>query len=76
MSFTDKLSNGILIQVTSTYSKNAQLVRYIIVAVPGIAAILAVFVSFTIIQYYKVTAKKKEQERDALLRRYMPDVVQ
>jgi len=75
LSFTDKLSNGILIQVTSVYSKDSTMVRYIITGIPGIAAILAVLVTFTILEYYRVGSKKKKKERRALLKRYMPDVV-
>jgi len=76
LSFTDKLANGIIIQLISPYSKNPIIVRYLISMVPGFAAVAAVLMSFTVIYYYKSASKRKEEDREALLRRHMPEIIE
>ena len=69
MSFTDKLANGILIEVISGYSKDGEIVRYIITILPASACLVAVLASFTIVKYYrsKNFIERKAPETEPLL---------
>jgi hypothetical protein len=72
-SFFEKLTNGAFIQVVSTFVQEGEMVRLILVAVPGGSVILGLIISFTIVQYYQISKKKKLDEKKALLKRYLPD---
>ncbi len=66
-SFGDKLANGLLIQLSSPYSKESHVVRVLMSLVPSIAVAIGVFVSFTIVKYYSINRQKKAEEKQPLL---------
>lgn len=65
LSFTDKLSNGILIEFTSQYTKNPELLRYVICWIPGLACVVGAITSFTIVYYYRNPQKKQDSADSA-----------
>eukprot|EP01119_Soliformovum_irregulare_P020676 TRINITY_DN6740_c1_g2_i3.p1 TRINITY_DN6740_c1_g2~~TRINITY_DN6740_c1_g2_i3.p1 ORF type:complete len:503 (+),score=55.01 TRINITY_DN6740_c1_g2_i3:198-1511(+) len=67
LSFTDKLSNGLLIQLTSVYTGAPDIIRWIISAVPGGACVLAALASFTIVDYYRKNRRNIQQAKQPLL---------
>jgi len=60
LSFLDKLANGILIEITSRYSKDPEQLRYIETVIPAGSCLIAVIISYTIVEYFR---KRKRQRR-------------
>jgi len=64
LSFADKLANGLAIVLTSKYSKNAVLVRYIFYILPGGATLVALLTTYTVVEYYRKDFRKANKQRE------------
>lgn len=72
LSLLDKVANGLLIELTSKYAKEGEIVKNLIIYIPGISCIIAVITTFTILEYYK-KSKPYDIERKPFLVPNSPD---